>query len=90
VTIPGVTLSQGSIGRIHRDQEKEKGKASDGKSILGDAYQLTVNSTGEGNSGGPVFDEQGRVIAIFFAGNDRVTYAIPIRYGLELMGAPTR
>jgi len=98
-TVPGVTLSYGNVGRIHRDQDKEQGKPANSNTkslIVGDAYQLTINSTGRGNSGGPVFDDQGRVIAIFFlsgndfSGNNVVTYAVPIRYGAELMGAPTR
>ena len=57
-------------------------------SALGDVYQLTINSTGAGNSGGPVFDDHGRVIGIFFAGlrgDAAITFAVPIRYGKELM-----
>ena len=86
--IPDPTLSVGNIGRVLRGRE-----ATDNKmgiySVFGDAYQLTVNSTGAGNSGGPVFDDRGRVTAIFFAGARRadaaVTFAVPIRYGKELM-----
>jgi S1-C subfamily serine protease len=60
-------------------------------STIGDVYQLTVNSTGGGNSGGPVFDDNGRVIAIFTLASGpmadfKVTFAVPIRYGMELMG----
>ena len=58
-------------------------------SNVGDVYQLTANATGTGNSGGPVFNEQGRVIGIFFAsrrmGGASVTFAIPISYGIEIM-----
>jgi serine protease Do len=93
VPIPGVTLSVGNVGRIHRyrDQPQNKSESeSSSYSFVGDSYQLTVNSTGVGNSGGPVFDDRGRVIAIFFAGNDQITYAVPIRYGKELMGVPVR
>jgi len=89
-TIYGVTLSQGNIGRLVRTEDKTKVVANKRYSYLGDVYQLTINSTGEGNSGGPVFDEEGRVIAIFFLGSARMTYAVPIRYGIELMGAPSR
>ena len=54
-----------------------------------DVYQLTANATGAGNSGGPVFDTDGKVTGIFYAGTYNggatVTYAVPIRYGKELM-----
>lgn len=87
-TIADPTLSTGNIGKILRGQE------TPGKDLVvsgfGDSYQLTTNSTGGGNSGGPVFDSQGRVIAIFFAGGSRggvtITFAVPIRFGIELMG----
>ncbi|HRN58080.1 MAG TPA: trypsin-like serine protease, partial [Agriterribacter sp.] len=55
-------------------------------SVMGDYYQLTINSTGPGNSGGPMFDEQGRVIGIYSAGNSTMSYSIPIKYAIELMG----
>ena len=59
-------------------------------SVIGDSYQLQINTTGSGNSGGPVFDDHGRVIGIFYAGlsdgRTAVTFAVPIRYGKELMG----
>jgi S1-C subfamily serine protease len=77
------TVSVGYIGRILRSREKEQTYSS-----MGDVYQLTINSTGSGNSGGPVFDAQGRAIGIFFASRRTdvvVTFAIPIRYGIELL-----
>jgi serine protease Do len=84
------TATSGAIQNIHRDLR------SSGQTILsdiGDAYQLQINTTGSGNSGGPVLDEKGRVIGIFFAGINTdgaaVTFAVPIRYGLELLGPKT-
>jgi S1-C subfamily serine protease len=86
--IPDPTISVGNIGRILRGADLSANKDSV-ISAMGDAYQLTINSTGAGNSGGPVFDDRGRVTGIFFAGGSAggasVTFAVPIRYGKELM-----
>jgi pSer/pThr/pTyr-binding forkhead associated (FHA) protein/S1-C subfamily serine protease len=86
--IPDPTISVGNIGRVIRGQESSNSKDMI-YSGFGDAYQLTINSTGAGNSGGPVFDDHGKVTGIFFAGGSlggaSVTYAVPIRYGKELM-----
>jgi hypothetical protein len=87
--IPDPTISVGNIGRVIRGQEGSFTKDPI-YSQFGDAYQLTINSTGAGNSGGPVFDDRGRVTGIFFAGGSAggasITFAVPIRYGKELMG----
>ena len=87
--IPDPTISVGNIGRVIRGQQESGGNKDLIVSGFGDAYQLTINSTGAGNSGGPVFDDRGRVTGIFFAGGTlggaSVTYAVPIRYGKELM-----
>jgi S1-C subfamily serine protease len=84
VRVPVPTLSQGNIGRLI----KGNAQTSSGNyySSFGDSYQLTINSTGPGNSGGPLFDDQGRVIGIFNAGNSTITFAVPVKYGIELMG----
>lgn len=84
--IPDPTLSVGNIGRVIRGSA---GYNEGTYSLFGDVYQLTVNSTGPGNSGGPVFDKRGRVIGIFTSGttgDTKITFAVPIRYGIELMG----
>ncbi len=84
--IPDPTLSVGNIGRVIRGQASPTDATF---STFGDVYQLTVNSTGAGNSGGPVFDDHGRVIGIFTSGTRgdvAITFAVPIRYGIELMG----
>ncbi len=85
VVIPKVTVTPGNIGAVLRGGEGKDRTVS----VIGDLYQLTVNATGHGNSGGPVFDENGRVIGIFTAGRSygaaAVTYAVPTRYGKELL-----
>jgi S1-C subfamily serine protease len=79
-------VTPGSIGRlIHGSSDKDLTYSS-----FGDSYQLTINATGAGNSGGPMFDDEGNVIGIFYAsaarGGATITFAVPIKYGLELMG----
>jgi serine protease Do len=84
--IPDPTLSLGNIGRVIRGRA---GLTEATMSTFGDVYQLTVNSTGSGNSGGPVMDERGRVIGLFtyaIQSDARITFAVPIRFGMELMG----
>jgi serine protease Do len=86
--VPDPTVSVGNIGKILRAAD---GLAS--QSVLefapnGDTYQLTINSTGGGNSGGPMFDASGRVIGIYFAGkvaDAQISFSVPIRYGIDLM-----
>ena len=86
-TVPTPTVTTGNVGRII--------PASSDKdltySAFGDSYQLTINATGAGNSGGPMFDDEGNVIGIYYAGKSdsrgtQISFAIPIKYGLELMG----
>jgi S1-C subfamily serine protease len=93
--IPDPTVTVGNIGRVLRGQ---KPQGSDERetalySEFGDAYQLTINATGGGNSGGPLLDDRGRVVAIYFASRSmdaRISFAVPIRYAMELMSATSR
>ncbi|RYY56512.1 MAG: FHA domain-containing protein [Chitinophagaceae bacterium] len=86
-SVPTPTVTPGSIGRIvHGSSDKDMTY-----STMGDSYQLTINATGGGNSGGPMFDNHGNVIGIYYAGmsdarGTQISFAIPIKYGLELMG----
>jgi len=89
-TIPNPTVTNGNIGRVLRNGANNNGDEGT-YSTIGDYYQLQINTTGGGNSGGPVFDDQGKVIGIFTlggatVGGASVTDAVPIRFGMELMG----
>lgn len=85
-TIPTPTVTPGSVGRIIPASSMKDLKFSG----FGDSYQLTITATGAGNSGGPMFDDEGNVIGIYYAGatdpqGTRITFAVPIKYGIELM-----
>lgn len=87
--IPDPTVTGGNVGKVI--QAPADMNSDDTYSEMGDTYQLTVNATGGGNSGGPVFNDQGHVIGIFTykmwdAKGTAITFAVPIKYGQEIMG----
>jgi S1-C subfamily serine protease len=89
--VPEPTITAGNIGKIIKGEAAPAGSASfDYFSEMGDVYQLTINATGGGNSGGPVFNDGGKVIGIFTYGRTdqagtKISFAVPIRYGLDIM-----
>lgn len=87
--IPDPTITVGNIGRVIRSGEVS-GSGEGVFSTFGDVYQVNVSNTGSGNSGGPLLDEQARVIGIYTSGGGEggaiINFAVPIRYGMELMG----
>jgi S1-C subfamily serine protease/pSer/pThr/pTyr-binding forkhead associated (FHA) protein len=90
-TIPQPTVTGGNIGKVLSGENLSKDESiTDYYGQFTEAYQLTVNATGAGNSGGPVFDHRANVIGIFTASASRggtvITFAIPIKFGKELMG----
>ena len=85
--VPEPTLTTGTIAKVTKSSDAVTG-AMDVYTPSGDRFQLNINTTGGGNSGGPMFDAQGRVIGIFFAGRQAdvsVSFAVPIKYAMELM-----
>src|SRR5262245_54997221 len=60
--LPMPTLSTGNVGKILRAADAEVRDGFMTFAPSGDTYQLTINSTGGGNSGGPMFDATGAVI----------------------------
>jgi pSer/pThr/pTyr-binding forkhead associated (FHA) protein/S1-C subfamily serine protease len=90
ITVPDPTVTPTNIGRVFRGRMTPTGgTVADYESGMGDTYQLSTNETGAGNSGGPVFDEKGRVVGIYTYGRTvdvTLGFCIPIRFGMELMG----
>jgi S1-C subfamily serine protease len=86
-SIADPTLTTGPISKVLPSNNSVRGV--DGYISSGEVYQLGINTTGTGNSGGPVFDSKGEVIAIFYAGRSyggaSATFAVPVKFGKELM-----
>jgi S1-C subfamily serine protease len=83
--IPHPTVTEGIVSNISRPRRREGDITVVGK--MGDEYQLTV-TTGPGNSGGPVFNSSGKVIGLLTyrsARETNVSYAVPIKFGRDLM-----
>ena len=85
------TTTSGTVGNILKGTAMMGNEKMSG-SEFGDAYQLQISETGGGNSGGPMFNKDGKVVGIFFAsknkqGDARVTYSVPIKYGVKLINA---
>ena len=82
--IPEPTVTPGVVSLLGRAREEVGGVTV--VATLGDVYQLTAGAAA-GNSGGPVFDTNGKVVAIFTFGSPRretTTWAVPIHYGRDL------
>lgn len=87
-TVPDPTLTPGFVGKVLRPTDVRAAGQDETYYQHGDRIQLTINATGGGNSGGPMFDDGGRVIGIYFAGRSgdaQISFAVPIRYGIELL-----
>jgi serine protease Do len=86
--IPEPTVTEGIISRVGTaETQLESGMRVLGQ--MGDAIQLSVSGTGSGNSGGPVFNNAGKVIGLWTWGRSlggvRVGFAVPIKHGRSLL-----
>lgn len=89
VIIPDPTVTVTAVGNIVRNSNPND-QANVRFSNDGDSFRYAGGLTFGGNSGGPVFDMNGKVIGIHFAGDSGQLagnfsgWAVPIRYGMKL------
>lgn len=80
-------ITDGIISLITSEVKTENGVRTGG--LTGALYQLSINSTGSGNSGGPVFNKDSQVIGLFTytvqSGGAYTSAAVPIKYGRDLL-----
>jgi serine protease Do len=86
--IPDPTVNEGIISVLGHKFRQEGDFTIKGQ--MGDTFQMSINATGGGNSGGPVFNSKGQVIGLFtyITRKDedaRATYAVPIHHGRALL-----
>ncbi len=88
-TIPEATVTDGIVSKVSSGFKQKDGVTL--YSDIGETIQLSVLATGAGNSGGPVFNSAGKVIGLFTyskrRGDTRVTLAVPIKFGRDLLRA---
>ena len=91
--IPDPTVTRGNVQKIIKGEAETLGHAiSKYYSPGGEIFQLAINTTGHGNSGGPVFNDKGQVVGLFTYGwgdiqDARVSAAVPIKFGQSLLGS---
>jgi serine protease Do len=87
--VPIPFVSEGIVALVSPRIKTENGVTVVG--LGGEIIQMSINSTGGGNSGGPVFNKFGKVIGLFTYGISRgganTSGAIPIKYGRDLLQA---
>ncbi|MFG1178708.1 trypsin-like peptidase domain-containing protein [Xanthobacter versatilis] len=85
--VPQPSVNEGIISALGSASRREGDQTT--RSSGGDVFQMSINTSGPGNSGGPVFNAEGKVIGLHTygrkVGDARVTLGVPIRYGRDLL-----
>ncbi len=88
-TVEATSVSEwnGKVVGLRKDQNSTQGSSYS----TGDRYELAVSAGPTFEAGLPVFDEQGRVFAIETTPDPlhaSSVFAVPIRYGIDLLSPP--
>lgn len=85
--VPQPYVTEGIVATVSRKLEVQRGGVTMG-GAQGNVIQLTINATGPGNSGGPVFNAAGKVVGLFTysfsSAGAHASGAVPIEYGRAL------
>jgi len=85
--VPSLTVTDGIVSVVGKPTTQIGATTVQGD--MGEVDQLSDNATGQGNSGGPVFNNNGEVIGIFTytkaAAGASVTFAVPIHFAADML-----
>src|SRR5205823_3601120 len=72
-----LTVISGMVGRVIREPNIESRRNRDFIGEVSDSIQISANAIKPGISGSPVFNDQGKIIALIYKGKDNVAFAVP-------------
>jgi serine protease Do len=89
--VPSPTVTDGLVALLPRETHHEDNKMIGAQ--FGEYIQLSVVAAGLGNSGGPVFNSNGKLIGLFTAIREyqggRMSFAVPIKRARSLLTPQT-
>jgi S1-C subfamily serine protease len=87
---PEPTIATGIVAKIDEGSRSTKDSADVENATASSIYQLSIDVTGQGSKGSPVFNSAGEVIGLFTyarrnLGGAEVSAAVPIKYGYDIL-----
>jgi S1-C subfamily serine protease len=87
---PEPTIATGIVAKIDEGSRSAEDIADAENASASSIYQLSIDVTGQGSKGSPVFNSVGEVIGLFTytrrtSGGAEVSAAVPIKYGYDIL-----